>query len=393
MRKENRMLWKYKRVLASLVAFVVVGAGLGFIYSRAYQPNAASLQSTSLGKPATHVEEQRITSSPGLIIQGEAYKITSPSTGANVLLFSPDGKNLLVGRPSSSKAPVDSQVLEVWDVQTRRKKFGRDIRESQTTWLPDGISQIIYSPDGKTVVTLHLNDKVHIWDSKHFKENHVIGQALKSSLQGHSIAAIGFSADGKLLLYLDDTSQIVKFDFKSRKPEVLMDVAPESIVVFSPAGSSIAVGSWSGSTLNLKLFSVTTGRQTRFISSYNNEPVIPIFSADGALLVVPTPDVLQVWDTTTVGPVTTLPRSGWAGESVTFSPSMPLLASDDGDGEIHIWNLQSPNQPMTIVTDNTEAKLAFSPDGRILAGGFENGVVTLWKLKPLKFADQKRNKP
>ena len=71
--------------------------------------------------------------------------------------------------------------------------------------------------------------------------------------------------------------------------------------------------------------------------------------------------------------------------SVTFSPNGKLLASGDDDGVVGMWNVADPahpqqdGQPLTGHTSFVNA-VAFSPDGKTLATGGNDETIRLWNL-------------
>src|SRR6266702_281041 len=74
-----------------------------------------------------------------------------------------------------------------------------------------------------------------------------------------------------------------------------------------------------------------------------------------------------------------LPSSSGPVWSVAFSPDGKVLATGDDDGTVRIWNTathRQSGQPLSI-GDPVES-VALSPDGTILATGSDDGAVRLW---------------
>ncbi|MEW6495405.1 MAG: NB-ARC domain-containing protein [Cyanobacteriota bacterium] len=69
---------------------------------------------------------------------------------------------------------------------------------------------------------------------------------------------------------------------------------------------------------------------------------------------------------------------GWV-RKIAFSPDGQILASSSEDGTIKLWNLPSGEYQSTLC-ESTESVygVTFSPDGRLLANGSNDGTIRIW---------------
>jgi WD40 repeat protein len=71
------------------------------------------------------------------------------------------------------------------------------------------------------------------------------------------------------------------------------------------------------------------------------------------------------------------------GGGLTFAPDSPVMAYLGWGGRVHFWDVEGAREVGTLSLLGPEATaLAFSPDGRTLAVGFEGGVL-LWPWREL----------
>lgn len=69
-------------------------------------------------------------------------------------------------------------------------------------------------------------------------------------------------------------------------------------------------------------------------------------------------------------------------QSVAFSPDSSLLASSNEDQKIvRLWDVSSGKQIMTLDLLNNVNVVAFSPDGRYLIAGCDDGRIYVWAIK------------
>ena len=104
------------------------------------------------------------------------------------------------------------------------------------------------------------------------------------------------------------------------------------------------------------------------------------FSPDDKLLVTASPDSVKFWDIGQKEPkvVREFPR---AREPLAISSQSGMMAALLQDGGIGLWNLDSEKPVLTISVESPPMSLAFSPDGKLLAGGCKDNSVRIWGVK------------
>jgi serine/threonine protein kinase/WD40 repeat protein len=109
---------------------------------------------------------------------GRTVRTITDATGSDVA-FSPDGKTLAV--PDSD----GTHSLRLYDVATGRSTVAFDRAED------DLVTNVIYSPDGKTIASWGHGNVIMLWD--------VASRRIRANLIGHSgqVLSVAFSRDGK----------------------------------------------------------------------------------------------------------------------------------------------------------------------------------------------------
>ena len=295
------------------------------------------------------------------------YTNAGPHSSVGALAFSPDGKYLA---SSNRYDPAEPYDIRLWDLATAREV---------ATWKTTSAHRLAFSPDGKLLVR-STDQFVYVHRVPDGQELHMLES------KGAGIESITFSPDGSLFAAVGSGDSIRVW--RASDGKLLRILAyPNTVwwVLFSPDGSRLYVAGFRG----IKIWETQSGLEIKYFLEDSNIDRIE-WLPDGKTLAAFTSTAVWHLDPESGTVLRKIPVPARAEAKVIdslLSPGARFLAK----ATTHGFSLTQPGSvperhrlfrlsPSRATHEIVDASVAFSPDGRYLACGNSEGVISLLRL-------------
>ncbi|MFJ9647625.1 hypothetical protein [Streptomyces sp. NPDC101206] len=249
--------------------------------------------------------------------------------------------------------------------------------QAELTGHTDAVSQVAFSPDGRTLASVSRDRKLILWD--------VQGRRRTAALTGHAtwLRTVAFSPDGRTLVTGGDDNNLVLWDMMTLKPAATLSGHTDQVkkLVFGPDGRTLASASADGTVILWDLDPEAGGGTRRgTLAGHQGNVNSVAFSPDGATLATAGADrTVSLWDTATGGRQAVLAGHTDSVEGVAFHPDGRTLVSVGNDQKVMTWDV-GRRVPTATLTGHTSAvrAVAFHPDGHAFATAGHDRTVILW---------------
>ncbi len=251
------------------------------------------------------------------------------------------------------------------------------------------ISMIVFSADGKKLVSASYDQSVRLWDIETGKE--------LNSFKKHTdwVKTIAISNDGEIIVSggLDHTARV----YNSQTGQEICSFSDESIVqsvAISPNKQLLATGTEAGIA---RLYNLATNQQIFCLGEHMTAVLQLAFSPNGNFIVGATGKSIYVWDVQTGVSLVHFDSNKARVMQLRFLSDSKHIISGSEDGMIHIYDVEDKKEVKKFNGySHWQQNIALSKDEKYLFGAYDSWTddnkakVTIrrWEMDTAKSQDQ-----
>lgn len=280
------------------------------------------------------------------------------------IAISNNNKYLAIGTSGNDNS------IYIWEIATKKMI-------AQLHHL-DGVISVMFSPDGKFVISGGLDNTIRVWKTISGEEvtqikNDSISYPLVFSPNG-IYAAASSNYDGIIRVW--DIYQGVEISQIYPDMIAFPNISYIAFIAFSPDGKYILSG---GNENTVRISDIQTGRMIYRLN--HDAPVSSgVFSSDGKYIVSGSYDnTARVWEADTGIEISRMTHLGPV-LSVSFSPDGKYILSTSEDHTARIWDTLTGAEVSRTTHLSSVLIASFSQDGRYVASAGADNLIRLWDV-------------
>jgi WD40 repeat protein len=259
--------------------------------------------------------------------------------------------------------------VRLWDM---RRTIRQEVLRGHTSY----VYPVVYTSDGRLLVSGSWDRTVRVWESDTGTELHVLSE------HSSRITGLAPAPDSPHVAAATEGGELVVWDAEHGSALARISSGrPLASVAWSPDGRTLAAGS-SRDPAEIVLFDARTLEPLRTLPGHGDRVVSLAFEPGGRFLVSGSLDrVVQRWDVDSGAPV---------GRRDAKLPVHWLCYSRDGrrlavagvSGQLELWDPETLETTRSFVGHAREVfGAAFAPDGRRLFSGGRDGDLHVWDVE------------
>jgi WD40 repeat protein len=255
------------------------------------------------------------------------------------VLFTPDGKRVITLSADHS--------IRIWDVET-----GQTIQVLHPPGVGD-LQAAALSSNGKTLAVASLYPEGDKNLPRIYLINLAEARLERPPLKGRGgrINALAFFPDGKSLVSGDEDGSVQTWNLARKEPgkELFKSRFPIGSLAFSPTGDHLAMG---GKKHLCWLYEMATGKKGALFEGEPEKPLLAMaWSPDGKTLATGSQDGLRLWA-----------LDGTLRHHPTQRPAPALAFSVDSRRVLAVWNEKGFHRGSVFSVDGGKEEVVFSPN-------------------------------